>query len=632
MGSGNWTRHSLRVVFLVLLAAPVSAQEELDVSKIRLGPAPCTLLTGAGSPESVVPGRVCDVYVRTDGTSAATLLYLKTSSGTTGWVPAAGVTGSGTADYLPKWTTATALGDSVIAQSGSNLGLGTTTTTYKVTAGGTTAPSTGYAYDLGAYLNKWLTVHAAELRVETLVATDTMATIGGRLTIAPTTQLTADLAAAGTTLSVKHNLLASGDVVRLEANGNVEWVAITQAPQGSGPYTHTITRNLDGTGANDWVAGDAVLNTGTTGDGYIDLYADHSTRSAADYGPTIVGNVRTGTTYSDLEERWAIGNLDGVFGYSATTYGAAFGSPSAAWLKIDPTNGLRIGNNTTTNVQIAADGTATLSGIAAASLVLGSAGYVRQGQTAFDTGTGFWLGDASSTPKFSLGNSGGAKMTWDGTALRATSMYMPILYVGADYGGYYPASGALRLAQDTFIQSYDYTATNAISLLGYNSTLGQVEFGVTGGSYPASGFKFFRGVSVTGDVAATNVAATTKVAAKYATLTGRETLDLSSAASLNNVTLSADTTIVVVTNVHSGGSTTITGLINGSDGRLLYLLNRSGGDVFLYHDDGINSTAANRIYVWACTTGACTAGIGNMKSALLYYDGTYARWVQITQG
>lgn len=45
---------------------------------------------------------------------------------------------------------------------------------------------------------------------------------------------------------------------------------------------------------------------------------------------------------------------------------------------------------------------------------------VRQGQTAFDTGVGFWLGTVSSTPMFSIGNSGGNKLTWDGSSLSIT--------------------------------------------------------------------------------------------------------------------------------------------------------------------------------------------------------------------
>jgi len=52
------------------------------------------------------------------------------------------------------------------------------------------------------------------------------------------------------------------------------------------------------------------------------------------------------------------------------------------------------------------------------SVVVGST--IRQGQTAFDTGTGFWLGDVGGTPKFSLGNASGNKVTWNGSVLSVT--------------------------------------------------------------------------------------------------------------------------------------------------------------------------------------------------------------------
>ena len=49
--------------------------------------------------------------------------------------------------------------------------------------------------------------------------------------------------------------------------------------------------------------------------------------------------------------------------------------------------------------------------------------WVKSGQTDFDTGTGFWLGVTSDgTPKFSIGNSAGNKMTWNGTALSITGV------------------------------------------------------------------------------------------------------------------------------------------------------------------------------------------------------------------
>ena len=61
--------------------------------------------------------------------------------------------------------------------------------------------------------------------------------------------------------------------------------------------------------------------------------------------------------------------------------------------------------------------TADLGAITAGTIVLPSGGYMRSGQTAYDTGTGFYLGNDGGTPKFSLGNSAGDKMTWNGTTL-----------------------------------------------------------------------------------------------------------------------------------------------------------------------------------------------------------------------
>lgn len=53
----------------------------------------------------------------------------------------------------------------------------------------------------------------------------------------------------------------------------------------------------------------------------------------------------------------------------------------------------------------------------AGSLVIDTSGLIRSGQTAYDTGTGFWMGNDAGTIKFSFGNSAGNKVTWDGTTL-----------------------------------------------------------------------------------------------------------------------------------------------------------------------------------------------------------------------
>lgn len=57
-------------------------------------------------------------------------------------------------------------------------------------------------------------------------------------------------------------------------------------------------------------------------------------------------------------------------------------------------------------------------------LVGPSGALIRSGQTAFDVGTGFWLGNVAGTPKFSIGVSGGDSFAWDGTSVRLTGALM----------------------------------------------------------------------------------------------------------------------------------------------------------------------------------------------------------------
>jgi hypothetical protein len=109
------------------------------------------------------------------------------------------------------------------------------------------------------------------------------------------------------------------------------------------------------------------------------------------------------------------------------------------WLGLD--NGVAkfsLGNSAGNKITF--DGT-TLTVLA--NLILGSGNFIRSGQTAYDNGTGFWLGNDGGTPKFSLGTSAGDKLTWDGSALAivgaltlsasSISSHTPI---AADYTGW----------------------------------------------------------------------------------------------------------------------------------------------------------------------------------------------------
>ena len=60
---------------------------------------------------------------------------------------------------------------------------------------------------------------------------------------------------------------------------------------------------------------------------------------------------------------------------------------------------------------------ANLGTIIAGNMTLDAAGFIRGGQTAYNTGTGFWLGYSGAAYRFSLGVSNGNRLTWDGSAL-----------------------------------------------------------------------------------------------------------------------------------------------------------------------------------------------------------------------
>lgn len=247
-------------------------------------------------------------------------------------------------------------------------------------------PENNYDLNLGLINKKWLTLHAAELWVETLVAQETIATIGGRILVGPTTTLVRDLDVSDSNIYVKHNQIAAGfdgNVIYLEANGKVEFMRATSGPfSETDGYRYAVVRDLDGSGANEWYAGDAVFNTGSTGDGWMDLYSIRGVYSTG-YGPAIAGNVRTGITFNAWVEHWAIGNLRGLYGYGSNAMGVAGGryDDGYAWFAIDSANGMRIMRGRTSPEQLARwaiDGTITVGRVASGqSNIVISAGEIK---------------------------------------------------------------------------------------------------------------------------------------------------------------------------------------------------------------------------------------------------------------
>jgi hypothetical protein len=61
--------------------------------------------------------------------------------------------------------------------------------------------------------------------------------------------------------------------------------------------------------------------------------------------------------------------------------------------------------------------TANMGTLTAGNITLDAAGFIRAGQTGYDTGSGFWIGYDTDAYKFSIGDGSSKSLTWDGSAL-----------------------------------------------------------------------------------------------------------------------------------------------------------------------------------------------------------------------
>jgi hypothetical protein len=243
----------------------------------------------------------------------------------------------------------------------------------------------------------------------------------------------------------------------------------TLTPWSRDSASYTVTRSLDPTGADVWEAGTGIVNTRSTGLGLIDCYATQGFSSATAIGPTCAGMVRTSATYNAMAPRWAIGNLNGLYGYATDVYGAAFGDATAANLTLDATNGIRFRNATTNTLTITGN-----------TIDLVNAGVIKSGAaSALTTGTGIWLAANSGTPQFRIGNPAGNSLRWDGTTLELYSERLRIT-----------GNGLSILGDSTFnllasLAFRDPTTTNAAAHVGYLSG--------SGGVYPVHTLKLQAG-------------------------------------------------------------------------------------------------------------------------------------------
>lgn len=216
-------------------------------------------------------------------------------------------------------------------------------------------PGGSIAKDLGDYNRKWKTLFAAELYVETLVAQEVMATIGGRIMVTPTTYLVANCASGDSTIDVKHNNLANGMYIYMSSApggiAQIEAMKVTSTYTSipGGYFRYSVNRGEGATSARDWVSGDALVSLGTSvGQGYIELTSTYTVHNHL--GPNITIYSRTSTAnWDDVKPVVSMGNLRSFVDYSSDIMGFAHGNdllltPSTGFkgMTSDNANGLRL--------------------------------------------------------------------------------------------------------------------------------------------------------------------------------------------------------------------------------------------------------------------------------------------------
>ena len=238
---------------------------------------------------------------------------------------------------------------------------------------------------------------------------DVISALGGNLLIA-----NADILDVNMTSNDNSSLIITtgtyfriNDILRIKDGVYDEWLKISASTTA---YTYTVTRDMDAQyGANlnpTWKKGTCVVSYGSDGNGVI--FMDGA-------GPNIDVLTHTGSPYDYAPTQLRIGNLNGFLGYTTKAYGIAIGN-ALQYLKYDTANGLRIAGH-------------TLLG----ELEVSTGGYIRSGQTTWNSGTGYYFDYNVGTPRFSLGASGGNRMTWNGSSLNIVGSIDVSTFTGSTF-------------------------------------------------------------------------------------------------------------------------------------------------------------------------------------------------------
>lgn len=236
---------------------------------------------------------------------------------------------------------------------------------------------------------------------------------------------------------VKYQLLFNSSDAQM-ANAILRFNKYTASTNATESITVYDVKLEEGTQPTDWSpfdAGDDIQQGVTAKSGGITLDSGGAIKSLGkDSWDDVTGGFFLGWDDIQSDYTFAIGNGTKYITWDGTdltitgglTIGAGESVQSGKTSYADTTAGFWIGSDAGTPKINIGDATDFMKWTGSAleitgSLNLGTSGQTLQaGQTAYDTGTGFFLGYDVDAYKLSIGNASGNKLTWDGTELALT--------------------------------------------------------------------------------------------------------------------------------------------------------------------------------------------------------------------
>lgn len=205
------------------------------------------------------------------------------------------------------------------------------------------------------------------------------------------------------------------------------------------------------------------------------------------------GTLEQTTTTTANKKLYVDSSFNTVGGKADNVKFTYYGNPSA----VSPTNPIT-GANASTFIASAAIGWAEIG-----DLDIATTGAVHSGQTAYNTGVGFWVGYSGGVPKLSIGDPSGNSLVWNGsqliittdsTNLVSTGVKAPRVFVSATglggnngiAGAEFWADGNIKKKINGTVSSYTAWYSPITSAIGSSYWIRFSKLSQSGGSLSAS--------------------------------------------------------------------------------------------------------------------------------------------------